>query len=194
MLLQTIARNIRQRRQAQSIPLKQLCLGSCLSEHEWAQAEQGSNLTLAQLCGIAEVLQCAPHQLFNEGHVEPDYTVIEHCIPHFMPDCTNSRACHVFDAGCRDTLRTYTLRDVDCAGYGSVGTFRICETPCPDGMTYGIQAIYRSRHGIASYVVRDVCPNRAEIENFVQFLSRKQPSRIHFYDLITDFVEGYQML
>lgn len=194
MLLQTIARNVKQRRQAQSIPLEQLCLSFCLSESEWRQAEQGSNLTLAQLCGIATALQCAPHQLFDEGYSEPDYTVIEHCIPHFMLDNTESSACSIFDAACGDLLQTYTLRDVECAGYGSVATYHICETPCPDGMSYGIQAIYRSRHGSASYVASDVCPNRAEIEKFVQLLSRKQPSRLHFYDLITDFVESYQML
>ncbi len=194
MLLQTIARNIKHRRQAQSVPVGQLCIGCSLSEPEWRQAEQGSNLTLAQLCGIAEVLQCAPHQLFDEGYSEPDYTVIEHCIPQFVPDCTESSACSVFDAACHDLLQTYTLRDVECAGYGSVATYQLCETPCPNGMSYGIHAIYRSRCGSASYVAPDVCPNRAEVEKFVQLLSRKQPSRLHFYDLITDFVEGYQML
>ncbi len=194
MLLSTVAHNIRHRRRTQTVSLEQCCRGSGLSEAEWRQAERGSNLTLAQLCIVADVLQCAPHQLLDEGYAEPDYTLIERCIPHFMPDCAETNACFAFDTACRDLLQTCTLYDVQCAGYGCSATYDICETPRPKGMSYGIHATYLSDYGSMSYSAPDVCPNRSELERFVRLLNLKQPSRLHFHDLIEDFTRGYKML
>lgn len=197
MLEISVGQTIRNSRIQKKMTLEDLAAASSLAATHLDRIELAKlNARLITLLPIAEALSMRLHELFNEGGLEPDYTVVERFTENNLPPNEEYDASYlqIDDLG-YTLLEKLTILDIEHgAGLAPTCRFQLFPDQNAAAASYGITVIYKYQYGLFTQTIRDISVQQQTVKNMLTLLNRLRPSRESIMDILEDFINGLYMM